>query len=254
MGEIYFLLEQNMIKLPHSHTSAHLSESLSDGTHLSQFVAVSELFRTLSDSTRIRIFWILCHCEECVVNLAFICDMSSPAVAHHLRALREDGLIENRRDGREVYYRATDSEPARLLHRIIEETVEITCPDDKKLSIHSHHCEVSAPVSDYKDVIKQIHDRMFENLSERITIDSLSREYHINPTTLKSLFKKQYGTSVAAHIKSHRMEQASTLLLNTDLSVADIAASVGYNSQSKFSQAFKSHFGILPTEYRKKSR
>ena len=54
--------------------------------------------------------------------------MSSPAVSHHLRQLRTAGLIESRRDGKEVFYRAAATETARLLHRVIEQTMRIVCP------------------------------------------------------------------------------------------------------------------------------
>ena len=50
------------------------------------------------------------------------------------------------------------------------------------------------------------------------------------------------------------MEQASSLLRETALPVAEIAARVGYDSQSKFSSAFKAFSGMLPTEYRKSRR
>ncbi len=47
------------------------------------------------------------------------------------------------------------------------------------------------------------------------------------------------------------MEQAAKLLRETEMNVAEIARAVGYDSQSKFSAAFKSYFSILPTEYRR---
>ena len=53
----------------------------------SEFNTVSDVFKQLCDGSRIRIFWILCHYEECVINLAALVGMSSPAVSHHLRQL-----------------------------------------------------------------------------------------------------------------------------------------------------------------------
>ena len=47
------------------------------------------------------------------------------------------------------------------------------------------------------------------------------------------------------------MEKAASLLRETELSVAEIAAQVGYESQSKFTAAFKEQFGKLPKEYRR---
>ena len=53
----------------------------------------------------------------------------SPAVSHHLRPLKNSGLIVCRREGKEVYYRAADTEQGRLLHQMIEQVMEITCPE-----------------------------------------------------------------------------------------------------------------------------
>ena len=113
---------------PHDHGQpfeAH-PEGVPDAAH---FQAAAEVFRLLDDGNRVRIFWILCHCEECVINLSALVQMSSPAVSHHLRQLRAAGLITSSRSGKEVYYRAADTEEARLLHRVIEEVVQISCPD-----------------------------------------------------------------------------------------------------------------------------
>ena len=82
----------------------------------------------MGDSTRVKLFWILCHCEECVINLSAMMDMSSPAVSHHLRQLRSADLIVSRREGKEVYYKAADNVQAAVFHRLIEEMLEISCP------------------------------------------------------------------------------------------------------------------------------
>lgn len=106
--------------------------------------------------------------------------------------------------------------------------------------------------SEQVELIRQIHDQLTGNLERRYSIDALSRQYLMNPTTLKQMFKTVYGTSIAAHIREHRMESAAQLLANTDLSIADIAQKVGYDSQSRFSSAFKEYYHMLPKEYRRK--
>ena len=105
--------------------------------------------------------------------------------------------------------------------------------------------------SQQTEIVRQIHEQLIGSLEQRCSIDALSRQYLMNPTTLKNAFKEMYGTSIAAHIREHRMEYAAQLLQSTCLSVADISRRVGYDSQSRFSTAFKRHFGLLPTEYRK---
>lgn len=100
-------------------------------------------------------------------------------------------------------------------------------------------------------LIRQIHDQLLANLDRRITIEELSKEYLINTTTLKNIFKAVYGTSIAAHVKEHRMEYAAKMLLENKESIADIANAVGYDSQSKFTSAFKDAYQVTPREYRK---
>ena len=109
--------------LPHDH-GQQIEHQLDAMPKEEDFQIVSDLFKLLCDRSRVRIFWLLCHCEECVINLSSIVGMSSPAVSHHLRQLKV-----SRREGKEVYYRAADTEQAQLLHHMIEKMVEIACPD-----------------------------------------------------------------------------------------------------------------------------
>jgi DNA-binding transcriptional ArsR family regulator len=124
--------ENNMehAKLPHRHGDVQQTELIQKQLkHVDYFQTVAEVFKQLGDTTRIRIFWLLCHREECVLNISAMLDMSSPAVSHHLRPLKNSGLIICRREGKEVYYRAADTEQGRLLHQMIEQVMEITCPE-----------------------------------------------------------------------------------------------------------------------------
>ena len=100
-------------------------------------------------------------------------------------------------------------------------------------------------------LIREIHDYLLSHMDRRITIEALCHLYPINPTTLKEVFKDVYGTSIAAHLKEHRLERAAQLLRESDASIADVARQVGYESQSKFTAAFKEQYGQLPTAYRR---
>ena len=229
-------------ELPHRHEDAsHLHELEEYLRRTEYFQTVALVFRQLSDANRVRLFWLLCHCEECVVNLAAMMGMSPPALSHHLRQLRESGLIVSRRDGKEVYYKAADTEQIRLLHEIVEQVMEIACPE-KAIDYQSSQAEI----------IRHVHDDLTNNLSERVTIEELSRKYLMNTTTLKRVFKQVYGETIAAHMKKHRMEAAAALLLKTQEDIAAIAQAVGYESQSHFTAAFKEAYGELPTEYRRR--
>lgn len=116
--------------LPHEHHVQNNLESIEAGLlQARRFETVANIFKQLSDTTRIRIFWLLCHTEQCVINISALMDMSSPAVSHHLRVLRSCRLIVSRREGKEVYYRAADNSQAQLLHKTIEKVMAIACPE-----------------------------------------------------------------------------------------------------------------------------
>ncbi len=229
-------------RLPHDHgdqsAALRMCEELKNTAH---FAAASDLFRQLSDPTRVRIFWLLSHQEECVINIAAMLDMTSPAVSHHLRSLTESKLLTSRRVGKEVYYRASDTVQMRLLHEVVEQVMQIACPE-----------KVTDLQASQEEIIRRVHAYLVEHLAQRITIDELARIFLMNTTTLKREFKRVYGMSIAAHMKQHRMEQAAILLKGGQTDIASVARAVGYESQSRFTAAFKEAYGCLPTEFRQK--
>jgi DNA-binding transcriptional ArsR family regulator len=75
---------------------------------------VAQLFKALSDPTRVRIISVLTRTELCVHDLAATLGMSQSAVSHQLRSLREQRLVRTRKDGRHVYYQLDDEHISEL--------------------------------------------------------------------------------------------------------------------------------------------
>ncbi|MGM9969732.1 MAG: ArsR/SmtB family transcription factor [Anaeroplasma sp.] len=98
---------------------------------------ISDILAILSDPTRIRILWILCHASECVTDLSLAIGMSAPAVSHHLKLLKTHKIITAKKIGKEMQYSLADNKFARLIHKMIDDMLEITCPntihDDENL-------------------------------------------------------------------------------------------------------------------------
>ena len=238
------------VHLPHQHSDEGTMRELQESVEtIGSFQTVADVFKQLSDSSRVRIFWLLCHCEECVIDLSALVGMSSPAVSHHLRQLREAGLITSRRDGREVYYKAADTIEAQLLHKVTERVMEISCPRGGEGEAAGQSVEGFSV--EQVETARRMHDELLAHPEERITIEELAHKYLMNPTTLKDVFKAVYGESIASHMKEHRMEKAAELLRETELSIAAVAEAVGYDSAGKFSSAFRERYHLLPSEYRK---
>ncbi len=118
------------------------------------------------------------------------------------------------------------------------------------------------PVADYSrerryfsknqiQTIRQMEAYMKEHLSRHDTLKELSDRFDIPLTTMKTCFKSVYGCSIYAYMKSYRMQAAMLLLRDTTDSITEIAAKMGYDNPSKFSEMFKKEFGELPSDFRK---
>ncbi len=230
-------------ELPHHHGEQNQIDNIYTELQATEhFNNASDLFKQLSDPTRVRIFWVLCHREECVINIAALLGMSSPAVSHHLRLLTDSGLVISRRSGKETYYKVADTKIGEHIHEVVEQVLKIVCPRQKGNFQTSND-----------EIVKKVHEYMTMHISDRITIEELGKMFLINTTTLKKVFKDIYGNSIAEHMKMHRLEKATQLLSSTKNSITSIAKEIGYESQSRFTSSFKKRYGMLPTEYRKKN-
>ncbi|NPV57886.1 MAG: helix-turn-helix transcriptional regulator [Anaerolineae bacterium] len=78
---------------------------------------VAELFRAFSDTSRVRLLSALAVKEQNVGTLARLVGISKSAVSHHLRGLRQMGLVKARRDAKEVYYHIEDPHILTLFHQ-----------------------------------------------------------------------------------------------------------------------------------------
>ncbi len=101
------------------------------------------------------------------------------------------------------------------------------------------------------ELVQEIHDFLVQNIKERFTIEELSKKYLLNTTTLKQIFKGIYGKPIGAYLKEYRLQLAMKLLTETTKNISEIASEVGYESPGKFTEAFRSYTGLLPTNYRK---
>ena len=116
------------ILLPHDHGNETLA-FLQTMPEQEVFDRTADTFDLLSDPTRVKILWLLCHTEDCVANIAAAVEMSSPAVSHHLRVLKQAGLLAHRKSGKEAYYTLADTNEARLVHHIVDIIFDLSCKE-----------------------------------------------------------------------------------------------------------------------------
>jgi len=86
------------------------------------------------------------------------------------------------------------------------------------------------------------------------TIEDLAHLINLSRSRLGHLFRLEVGTDLESFVRAARLEKAARLLLETELSIKQISATVGYHHASSFDRGFEKKFGASPANYRKKCR
>lgn len=98
--------------------------------------------------------------------------------------------------------------------------------------------------------IKEIEHFLTAHLDQRYTLKELSQTFDLPVNTIRRCYSGVFGCSVAAYMKKYRMEEAMARLGSGTEKISQIAASLGYENASKFSEAFRAHTGMSPQHYR----
>lgn len=99
--------------------------------------------------------------------------------------------------------------------------------------------------------VKAVQKFLVGHMDENFTQEELSRRFDIPLTPLKNCFKSVFGATIGSYLLEYRMNQAAVFLrTKREMSVAEIAGRVGYDSPSKFAASFRRKMGMTPMDYR----
>ena len=142
---------------------------------------------------------------------------------------------------RELYENAAYLDPRFLRLKILELFMLLRqIPRQEALSCSSRQV----------DLVRHLRDHMLSDQEGYVSLARLAKEHSISVSHLQKLFKQVYGMPVYHYIKEYRLEQAAVELVRSAASITDIAQNAGYDSASKFSEAFKKRYGATPSQYR----
>ncbi len=99
--------------------------------------------------------------------------------------------------------------------------------------------------------VRRAVELMHANLDRELPLEEIAAAAHLSPFHFARLFKKLTGAAPHAYLAALRAARARQLLAETDLSVTEVGARVGYMSSSHFAKAFRQATGISPSAYRK---
>ena len=98
--------------------------------------------------------------------------------------------------------------------------------------------------------VRKAIDYINSNYKRNITLDDISSYLNINKYYFCNIFKKQTGKTYSQFLNYVRINKSKNLLSQDDLSILDIALSVGFNNQNYYSMVFKKHTNKTPLEFR----
>lgn len=102
------------------------------------------------------------------------------------------------------------------------------------------HTECARKAAEYLDT----------NYAQDISVDEIAGALGVSRSFLSRCFKEVHGMTILEYLLGVRMKKALSLLGETDLSVNEIAARIGFNNANYFFRKFKEEFGLTPTQYR----
>ena len=163
-----------------------------------------------------------------------VCDTSNPPLSSVALDVEKAGfqaseLLARMMAGEKVPPQTVTVHPTRVVTR---QSTNIVAVEDKLVS----------------QALQFIH----QNAKHLIQVDDVIKNLSVSRRSLHDKFMKTLGRSVYDEIKRVRIDLISQMLLETDLSISDIASSLGYDNSNHIARYFKQKTGISPLDYRKR--
>lgn len=120
-----------------------------------------------------------------------------------------------------------------LYHQTFQQKADPDIPDYSKRQL-------------YYDIVDYVNLNLYNNLK----VQDVARHFGYNPKYLSQLFRSLTGTSLSAFIVDKRIDRANYLLADSNDTVGQVAAMLGYRDSHHFMRAYKAATGMTPTQYR----
>ncbi|MDR5588300.1 response regulator transcription factor [Clostridium aquiflavi] len=136
------------------------------------------------------------------------------------------------------------------INAVMNECLEFICKDNSDDIIR----EKLIGNKDISKVLNPVLTYISENYTEKITLESAANSCNLSIFYFSKLFKKDIGMKFIDYINLYKIEKSKELLENTDMSIINIAVTLGHDESGYFSKVFKRVVGITPSAYRNNNK
>jgi AraC-like DNA-binding protein len=102
--------------------------------------------------------------------------------------------------------------------------------------------------------VEQMACLVAQRYREHLSVGQIGQAVGLHPNYAMSLFQKTFGTTLVEYLTEHRISHAQRLLVTTDEKIVSVALNSGFNSVSRFNEAFRRACGCTPRQYRREHR
>lgn len=211
--------------------------------------------------------WLVAYRPE-AINQSFACWPALPAGAESdPYAIRDRELLESAlppSDPDAARYLSLSPEEGQFVHRLfanladlLENKRDVYWPCRSRsffleiLLFFWQRPECAEPASK-RTKAQRVHEWLRVHYPERFSLADLSRQFNSNRTTLQEEFKAEYGDSVMDTLGQIRVDAASELMRNTELSLTEIAVRTGFGDYSNFYREFRRRKNATPKQFRER--
>lgn len=101
-------------------------------------------------------------------------------------------------------------------------------------------------------IASRVNHYLSEHSHKSLSLTDIARAMHVSRNYLATLYKQETGMTIGQMLRKIRLEQSKKLLMETDMTVQQIAQKIGYSSPEHFSRIFTQHVGVTPGKYGKR--
>lgn len=172
-------------------------------------------------------------------NILYLFIVNTGIATHYLI---ESGIPQ------ETVYSTSDlyiqkADQAKTIEEILKLNHEVWTVFVEMVRTHKKECMYSKPILFCLNYIDS-------HFNEKISLEYVAEQIHLNPCYLATIFKKETGKTFAGYVLDMRIRTAICLLTKTDYTYTQIAYSLAFCSQSHFTKCFRKYTGYTPKQYR----
>ncbi|MBT2293354.1 helix-turn-helix domain-containing protein [Paenibacillus albidus] len=144
-------------------------------------------------------------------------------------------------DNHTLYHQILDTRNPEEIERLLVE--QVIFPMVKSMKEKTNH--------QFRCLSEKIAAIVRSEYDQDLSLELIGERLHYNPNYLSSIFKKEHGTTFSEYLMGYRLEMAKKWLVESDMTIKDIAERLQYHNSQNFIRSFRKKENVTPGSYRK---